>query len=199
MLSKKLRLIIIDTQWFLHFYKKGKEGTKKHTKELFYTRLDSLLAFAKNNNEQVIIAAHHPLYSNGSHSRAKQPLRFLINRTPLQLFGLMGVNRLYSQDIDQPRYKKMRKRMLDVFSKYDNITFVSGHEHNLQCFKENKNRYVVSGSGSKLSKLSRRKRFDPVFTDDSKTGFVKVNYSIIDYISTTIYRAGEEPKILEGY
>ncbi|MES2396851.1 MAG: metallophosphoesterase, partial [Bacteroidota bacterium] len=112
LLNEKLRLIIIDTQWFLHYYKKNKIRSKKHTKELFYSHLDSLLNLAKQNGEQVIIATHHPMFTNGQHSASKQPLRFLINKTPLQIFGLMGLNRVLSQDLPQPRYKKMRNRML---------------------------------------------------------------------------------------
>lgn len=199
MLVDHLRLIIIDTQWFLHFYKKNTIGSKKNTKELFYKRLDSLLVVAKTNNEQVVIAAHHPLFSNGQHGKSKQPFRFLINCTPFQLFGLLGINRLYSQDISQPRYKKMRKEMLNIFNKYDNIVYASGHEHNLQCFKEKGNRYVVSGSGSKRSHLMKRKRFDSFFQDDKTTGFIKVEYSEEKYKSTTIYRVGEKELILEGY
>lgn len=199
MLNAKLRLIIIDTQWFLHFYKKNSIGSKKETKMLFYKRLDSLLTVAKTNQEQVIIAAHHPIFSNGHHGRRKQPLRFSINCTPLQVFGLLGLNRLYSQDLSGPRYRRMRKKMLSSINKYDNIVYASGHEHNLQCFKENGNRFVVSGSGSKRSKLMYRKRFDSVFQDDKTTGFIKVEYAENKYKSTTIYRVGEKEFVLEGY
>ncbi len=199
MLDRKLRLIIIDTQWFLHEHKKNTVGTKKQTQNNFYKKLDSLLILSKENQEQVIIAAHHPMYSNGQHAKAKQPFRFLVNCTPFQIFGLLGINRLYSQDLAQPRYKKMRKRMLTIFNKYDNITFASGHEHNLQCFKEGGNRYIVSGSGSKRSHLLKRKHIDSAFQDDKKTGFIKLEYSIDKYKSTTIYRVGQEEKVLEGY
>lgn len=199
MLRDHLRLIIIDTQWFLHFYKKNTTGSKKETKQLFYKQLDSLLAFAKTNQEQVIIAAHHPIYSNGQHAKAKQPFRFLVNCTPFQIIGLLGINRLYSQDLSQPRYKKMRKQMLCIFNKYDNIVFASGHEHNLQCFKEKGNHYVVSGSGSKCSHLMKRNRFDSVFQDDKTTGFIKLEYAEEKYKSTTIYRVGEKEMILDGY
>ncbi len=199
MLADRLRLIIIDTQWFLHFYKKNSIGSKNETKELCYKRLDSLLAFSKINNEQVIIAAHHPIYSNGQHGRTKQPFRFFINCTPLQIFGLLGLNRLYSQDLSGPRYRKMCKEMLSSISKYDNIVYASGHEHNLQCFKKNANRFIVSGSASKRSKLMSRKRFDSVFQDDKTTGFIKLEYTEDKYKSTTIYRVGEKEKVLEGY
>ncbi len=199
LLANGLRLIIIDTQWFLHLYKKNSKGTKKETKELFYKRLDSILIAAKKNHEQVIVAAHHPIYTNGQHAKAKQPFRFLVNYTPFQVFGLLGINRLYSQDIAQPRYKKMRKNMLTIFNKYDNIAYVSGHDHNLQCFKEIGNRYVVSGSGSKRSHLLKRKKFNSIFQDDKKTGFIKLDYTVDGYNSTTIYRVGEDVKVLEGY
>lgn len=198
-LKDGLRLIIIDTQWFLHLYKKNYIGSKRETKELFYKRLDSILSVAKANHEQVIVVAHHPIYSNGQHGKTKQPFRFLVNRTPFQLFGLFGINRLYSQDLAQPRYKKMRKSMLETFNKYDNITYVSGHDHNLQCFKEQGNHYIVSGSGSKRSRLQKRKKFDAVFQYDKTTGFIKVDYSGNKYNSTAIYRVGQDVKVLEGY
>lgn len=199
LLNNKLRLIFIDTQWFLHFYKKNKIQSKKHTKQLFYSHLDSLLNLAKQNNEQVIITAHHPMFTNGKHGGNKQPLRFLINKTPLQIFGLMGLNRVLSQDLAQPRYKKMRNRMLKSFNQYDNIIYASGHDHNLQCFREGANRYIVSGCGSKLSHLLSVEKFDPVFEDDSKLGFVKIEYATDGTHTTVIYRAGKKEKILEGF
>lgn len=198
LLDNKLRLVMMDTQWFLHAYKKNKIGSKKNTKELFYKRLDSIVAYSKANGEELLVAAHHPMYTNGEHSRSAQPLRFLVNYTPLQLFGLLGLNRLFSQDIVQPRYKKMRKRMLGSFNTYDHIVYASGHDHNLQCFKENGNRYIVSGCGSKLSKLRKHKRFISVFEDDKTIGYVKLVYTN-GILKTYICRAGQAEVLLEGY
>ena len=199
MLSDKLRLIIIDTQWFLHAYKKNYSGSIKQTKKIFFQNLDSLLAYSKINHQEVIITAHHPMYTNGEHSKSRQPLRFLVNYTPLQFFGLAGLNRFLSQDLAQPKYKRMRNELLKSFNKYGNIIYASGHDHNLQCFKEGTVGYIVSGSGSKRSHLMKRKKYDSVFQDDKKTGFIKLDYSFDKYNSTTIYRVGEEPKVLEGY
>jgi predicted phosphodiesterase len=193
-----LRLIIIDTQWFLHFHRKEYVGSVKQTKEKFKKELDSMLLLSKKNNEQVLIAAHHPIYTNGNHGKRKQPFRFLVNCTPFQIFGLMGINRLYAQDISNPRYKRMRKQFLSSINKYDNIIYASGHDHNLQCFKEKGNRFIVSGSGSKKSKLMKRKRFESVFQDDKSEGFIKLEYLDGKYKSTTIYRVGEKALLLEG-
>ncbi len=199
MLNNDLMIIMIDTQWFLHRNKKGKIGSKKNTEKLFYSHLDSLLNVAKRNNQQVIIAAHHPIFTNGQHSRSRQPFRFLINKTPFFILGFAGMYRLYFQDISQPKYKKMRERMLTIFNKYDNIIYASGHDHNLQCIKGNENRYIVSGSGSKLSPLNKRKRFDSVFEDDKQTGFVKIIYKRDGTHTTIVYRVGEEPKVINGF
>jgi predicted phosphodiesterase len=198
MLNEKLRLIIIDTQWFLHGFKKNHIGSVKETKRIFYARLDSLLAYSKKDNEQVIITAHHPMYTNGQHSRSRQPLRFLINCTPLQILGWTGLNRLLSQDIAQPKYKRMRNKILSSINKYDNIIYASGHDHNLQYFKEGADNYIVSGSGSKLSPLQKKKKFDSVFQDDKTTGFFEIQYSPDGRHSTIVYRVGEEQKLLDG-
>jgi predicted phosphodiesterase len=198
MLNNSTRIIFIDSQWFLHFHKKNKTGSKKNTIALFYTTLDSLLTFSKTNNEKVIITAHHPMFTNGEHSRKLQPLRFFINCTPFQLFGLCGVNRWLSQDLRQGRYRKMKKRLMFSFNKYDNIIYASGHDHNLQCFKEGNNKYIVSGSGSKLSKLRRKKTFLSVFEDDKSTGFVKLEFNG-QTVTTTIYRTNEKEKLLLDY
>ncbi len=199
LLNDKLRLIIIDTQWFLHLYKKNKIQSKRHTKELFYLHLDSLLNLAKKNGEQVIIAAHHPMYTNGQHSKGRQPLRFLNNKTPLQLLGITGLNRLLSQDMEQPRYKKMRVRILKLLNQYDNIIYAAGHDHNLQCFKEGANRYIVSGAGSKLAPFNKKKKFDSVFQENKNKGFIKIQYAADGSHTTIVYCVGEKEKLVEGF
>jgi hypothetical protein len=197
MLTEKLRLIMIDTQWFLHFHKKNKIGSKKNTRVVFYKKLDSLLAYSSSKGEQVLISAHHPIFTNGSHSRRLQPWRFLVNCTPFKIFGVCGLDRLFSQDINQPGYRRMRKKLQESLGRYNNIIYASGHDHNVQFFKEQERRYIVSGNGSKTSRL-KKQRFEAVYQDDSSTGFVKLEFDE-DKIKTSIYRVDKEVKVLEGY
>jgi len=177
LLADKLRLIIIDTQWFLHVFKKNTIGSKKNTEKLFFEKLDSMLLHSKNNQEQVIIAGHHPLYTNGQHSKKMQPLRFMVNYVPpFQLFGLAGLYRLFSQDIDSRHYKQFRKNMFVLFDKYDHLIYVSGHDHNMQYFNKGNDKYIVSGSGSKLSSLQKKKRFESKWESDQSTGFIRLDF-----------------------
>jgi hypothetical protein len=177
LVADKLRLIIIDTQWFLHAFKKNTIGSRKNTENVFYEKLDSMLLDSKNKNERVIIAGHHPIYTNGQHSKKMQPLRFLVNYVPpFQLFGFAGLYRLFSQDIDSKKYKKFRKNILALFDKYDNLIYVSGHGHNMQYFVQGNDKYIVSGSGSKLSQLQKKKRFDSKWENDQSTGFIRLDF-----------------------
>ncbi len=174
---KGLRYIFIDTQWFLHFHKKDKlpGKSKKETADIFFNRLDSMLAASAALNERVVLLYHHPLFTNGGHGTAKQPLRFLVNYTPFQLLGLIGANRLLSQDIPQPRFKRMRNRFFAIEAKYKGIINASGHEHFLQFFQNGDDHYIVSGSGSKLSHKKMNK-YPDLFTEDQQGGLVKLLY-----------------------
>lgn len=175
---KGLRYVFIDTQWFLHFHKKDKlpGKSKKETAKQFYHRLDSTLNAASNAGERVIVLYHHPLFTNGGHGTGKEPLRFLVNYTPFQLLlGLPGGNRLLVQDIPQPRFKRMRKKMLDIEAKYQGIINASGHEHYLQFFQHGDDHFIVSGSGSKLSH-KKIDKYPELFSEDKQGGFVKLLY-----------------------
>lgn len=197
LLTAGVRLIMIDTQWFLHVFKKNKNGSKQQTEKEFYSRLDSILLYAKQNNEQVIVAGHHPVFTNGKHSRKMQPLRFMINYVPpFQLFGLAGLYRLFSQDIDHRQYKKMRKELLSIFHKYDKIVYACGHDHNLQLIVQENDRYIVSGAGSKLSGLRKKKRFDSMWQDDSSTGFIRLDIMETGDLNLRIFKTGD-PKFID--
>jgi len=179
MLTPKIRMIAVDTQWWLQsqfFHKVNKlpGHSRKTTEEDFFQRLDSIMKVAVQNDEQIILAAHHPLFSNGHHGSPKQPLRFLINYTPFQLFGLLGLNRMLVQDIQQPRYRRMKKKFLHLLEKYEDVAFVSGHEHNLQYHRYADDHFLISGSGSKISELVGD-RYPAQFMDDRFHGFMRLD------------------------
>lgn len=181
LLTEKIRIIFMDTQWwlqsqFFHSTPKLKGMSRKEMSSAFFLQLDSILKSSKANGEQVIISAHHPLFSMGHHGRPKQPLRFLINWTPFQVFGLLGLNRMLVQDIPQPRYKRLKKKFLAIFDQYENLLYTSGHDHNLQYFKHKSNHYLVSGAGSKLNKIEHDTP-EAKFLNGNENGFMKVEFT----------------------
>ena len=178
-LADGLKMIAIDTQWWLHsqfFHKVNRPRglNRKETQNLFFKRLDSLMNVMQMAGDQIVIAAHHPLFSNGHHGSPKEPLRFLINYTPFQIFGLMGLNRMLVQDIPQPRYKKMKRRLLRVLENYPGVIFISGHEHNLQYHTYDDDHFLISGSGSKISELVGD-RYPAKFMEDRYHGFMRLD------------------------
>lgn len=173
-------VIAIDVQWWLQdqfFHKVPTEDglNKRKMEQRFLDRLDSLLLSSTSNKQLTILAAHHPMYSNGHHGASKQPWRFIFNYVPpFQLFGLMGLNRALVQDIPQPRYKRIRNRILKVLNKYPGVLYVSGHDHNLQYLYKDQVHHLVSGSGSKRSSLSGDK-FGATYMDDQNYGFMRLD------------------------
>ncbi len=185
-------LIAIDIQWWLQdqFFHKVpmEEGmNKKQMENQFLHRLDSLIQLSQADSQRVIIAAHHPMYSNGHHGAPKQPLRFIFNWIPpFQLFGLAGLNRAMVQDIHQFRYKRIRNRILEILNKYEDILYVSGHDHNLQYIKKEMNHYLISGSGSKRSSL-KKDRCKATFMDDRNYGFMRLDILDNDRIQCHVF------------
>lgn len=174
-------LIAIDVQWWLQdqfFHRVPTEigFTKRKMEDLFLERLDSLLARSTRSGRKTILAAHHPMFSNGHHGASKQPWRFMFNWVPpFPLFGLMGLNRALVQDIPQPRYRRIQKKILAVLNKYRNIIYVSGHDHNLQYLENGGNHYLISGAGSKISSL-KGDRYGAKFMDDRNYGFMRLDF-----------------------
>ncbi|WP_114781328.1 metallophosphoesterase [Botryobacter ruber] len=185
-LEEGLLLLIINTQWWVHRGEKPmgrKNGCDYDDIEEFFIRLNVILK--QNKHQRILVAAHHPLYSNALHGgkfTIKQhifPLtaahkRFLI---PLPIIGSLYpfFRKFFGayEDMAHPRYKHLRKRLLRILNRYSNIIYVAGHDHNLQHFEIQHNHYIVSGSGSKHSFV--KKGGKATFTLE-QLGFFVFNY-----------------------
>lgn len=193
-----IKLVLIDSQWWLHhdvFHKveTNYSNTLKREKSLFLGRLDSLLSDAEKNNQVPIVVGHHPILTNGNHSHKREPIRLLLNYSPLHIFSWLGLNRLLRQDITQPRYKKFRRSLNQVFEKHQNVVYAAGHEHNMQYLIDQKVHHVISGSGSKITPIDRYK-FSAKFMDDQQNGFFRVNLHQSGAVSLEAYGVRERGK-----
>ncbi len=185
-LADGLLLLVINTQWWVQRGPKpigASFNCPYNDIEEFYLALNDVLR--RNRHQRIIVAAHHPLYSNALHGgkfTVKQHLfpltaankRFLV---PLPILGsLYPFYRKFFgayEDMSHKKYKRMRKRLLQVFHRYNNIIYVAGHDHNLQHFEKRGNHYLVSGSGSKTSFV--KKGGNATFTLEQH-GFMVFNY-----------------------
>ena len=159
-ISEEVVLIIVDTQWYLENWDDNptmNDNCDIKSRHHFFEEFESLIK--KNETKTTIIALHHPMFSNGSHGGQysfKQQFYPANNKFPLPVLGTLAnlirkTSGISPQDMMNPFYQELKKRIVTLSQKSEKVIFVSGHEHNLQYIvKENKPQ-IVSGSGSKTS------------------------------------------------
>jgi len=185
-LGDNVVLIIIDTQWWLHQWEKPygkKDSCDVHDENDFVIKLTEMIQ--ENSDKQIIVAGHHPLYTNGPHGghfRVKDhlfPLTTINKNLYLPLPGLGSIYPIYrayishGQDLGHPKYQLLKERLTTAFVQHDNLVYAAGHEHNLQYFNVNRNHHIVSGSGSKARYAARGRGADFTY---QKQGFSKLLY-----------------------
>ncbi|WP_306639752.1 metallophosphoesterase [Sanyastnella coralliicola] len=178
-------LIIIDTQWWLHEFERPsgeKDGCDVRNASELMVQFKDLLK--KYRNQHVIVAGHHPLYSNGHHGGHFEvkdhlfPLTAVADKAYIPLPVIGSIYPLYRkffghpQDIAHPVYWEMRDQLLSAMNEYENVTYVAGHEHNLQYVSKNNIHHIVSGAGSKVTHL---KYDNQIQFGAEERGYSKIN------------------------
>ncbi|QDA62061.1 metallophosphoesterase [Hymenobacter jejuensis] len=185
-LAENVLLVVLNTQWWVQ------HGPRPLGKENGCTATDSRMPFVQlqeileqNRHQQVLIAGHHPLYSNAMHGgqfTTKQhvfPLTQMHKQAYVPLPGLGSLFPIYrklvgaEEDMAHPRYRTMRKRLLRVLRQFPNLIYAAGHDHNLQYFNYKGGHYLVSGSGSKTAFVGKGGK--ATFTHEHK-GFFVIEY-----------------------
>ena len=160
--GENIKIIILDSQWWLQ-----DEGTRPEKKDSLCnfckedeiaSALDSIIINSGNNF--IVVAAHHPLSTNGPHGGHFTwldhifPLRNLNEYLwiPLPIIGslypLVRGSGISSQDLPSSEYQSMKNIIENVISKYTGLVYASGHEHALQVIDgKNENIFLVSGAG----------------------------------------------------
>jgi hypothetical protein len=162
-ISRDLAVVAFDSEWWVYPYKKEDAGVNCSCR----TREDVAVKLKKiadeNTGKILLLAAHHPFQSYGSHGgyyTLKQhlfPLTDLNKNLYLPLPVVGSINPLIrtvfrtAEDLRHPVYKDMIKRVDGAFEGHPNLVHVSGHDHGLQFIVDDEKYQVVSGSGAKHS------------------------------------------------
>jgi len=152
-----VRLVILDTQWWLHKYDKWWiHADKEKDEDAIIDELKSLLG----TELPVIIAGHHPIKTYGSHSGKWY--------------------KLWSrQDTRQKVYKSMINHLNTAFSvpeKASLLIYAAGHDHSLQVLEGDTTDYlIVSGAGSS-QKISEVKCGKGTLFACSRVGFIVIDF-----------------------
>lgn len=202
-ISDDVIVVMYDSQWFLQ--KGTKPGIESDcdskTPEQFYAELDDVIS--SNNDKLIILASHHTLKSYGIHGgyfTLKQHIFPFTDLKPNLWIPLPIIGTIYPiargvfgtpEDLKHPAYETLIKNVQKITWGNPNIIFAAGHEHNLQLIKDSSNYYIVSGAGSKHTRVSKGKEalyvadsFGFASLEISKNRNVRIDYYTADEYST---------------
>lgn len=169
-IGEHILLVLIDTQWLLHQWDKPGENSEceAKTQEQFFERLQSI--FDQNKNKRIVIAAHHPLITYGEHGGVFTlrthlfPITELIKELYIPMPIIGSLYPLYRkwighiQDTAHPDYRSFIRQIERIMATAPGTLYVSGHEHGLQHIQKGELHFLVSGTGSKIE-FVRKKRY----------------------------------------
>jgi len=154
--SDTLRLIALDTQWWLQ--RATVPGCPAGTETAVVAALEAALADA--GGRSCVVVAHHPLMSGGGHGGHYSwkehvfPLRVWKGWLWLPLPGLGSVVPLarkagvYWQDIPSSGYRHMCAVLEEAIRAHPPLVWAAGHDHGLQVLRRERGPLLlVSGAG----------------------------------------------------
>ncbi len=183
LLQNDLVIIFIDTEWWLHKHHQPENylDCEAKSKEDFLLQLNDLIK--KHTNKKIIVAGHHPLYSNGVHGGHFPLIEHLFpfapkgKYIPMPVLGsiYVGYRKFIGsrQDIPHESYQKLRKALMHLFEQHPNLMYVCGHEHTLQYLQKKDVHLIISGAGSKTSHIARKPK--AAFAHSQK-GFARIDF-----------------------
>jgi hypothetical protein len=194
--SRHIRLIALDTEWWVHNDVKPYGAASSCPTRTYAEVVDSLQgALRDRGNRHAIIVTHHPLRTGGVHGGAFHwtdhifPLRVLESWLwiPLPVIGsIYPLSRqlgISNQDINGKKYKAMRRAFEQVFLKYPPLVYASGHDHDLQVFRggrqelSNAKYLLISGAGI-LGHESLVHRKEGSLFEREAAGFMRLDVTI---------------------
>jgi hypothetical protein len=156
--GERLRLVLVDTQWWLHQGPKPLHPTSSCPTDSKTEIVDSLRSAIRHAGSRlVVVVGHHPLASGGVHGGYFGwkdhlfPLRLAVPGLwlPLPLIGSLypaaRQHGISNQDIPSYEYQRLITEFRRAFEEMQPALYAAGHEHNLQ---------VISGGPARLQLVS---------------------------------------------
>lgn len=165
-LGTHVRLIALDTEWWLHNDVKPYGDTSPCPTKTYQEVEDSLAgALRDKGRRHAIVLTHHPMQSGGTHGghfTLNDHLFPLRNWKPWMWLPLPLVGSLYplarqmgisNQDVSGQKYGQLRAAFERAFYQHPPLVIASGHDHDLQVIRGGRSGItwaayqLVSGAG----------------------------------------------------
>lgn len=187
--SERLRLIILDTQWWLHTGPKPVDPTSTCAADSPKEIVEALRRALETEGDRLaLIMAHHPLESGGPHGGYFDlrshlfPLRDLHRWLWLPLPGIGSAYPLARkwgktpQDVSGTANRRMRAALTEAFADRPPLIWASGHDHTLQVLKrKGLPLLLVSGAGI-YGHTSPVRRLDSTLFSSEASGFMRLDF-----------------------
>lgn len=162
----RLRLVALDTQWWLHSYivRDDKSACPTGTVGTVTAALRDQVR-PQGDARVVFVAGHHPLMTGGMHGG------YCGVTGPFRRFGGQ------SQDIMSSANRTMRDSLRSAFAGHPPLAYVAGHDHNLQVLRGglNVDYLLVSGAGSATKTECAVRMRESYYVSQHRAGFMRVD------------------------
>jgi hypothetical protein len=161
----RLRLVVVDTHWWLHDYIVTDASSNCPTDVHTATAALRELVRPTHENQVMVVAGHHPLMTGGKHG------------------GYCGITAPFNrfagspQDILSTRNRAMRDSLAAAFDGQPPLVYAAGHDHNLQVLRGLPDaRYLlVSGAGSDPKATCAVHMRETYYSAHNRTGFMRLD------------------------
>jgi calcineurin-like phosphoesterase family protein len=191
-IGARIRLVLLDTQWWLHGGPKPEGPTSNCPAETEAEVVDSLRADVKpSGGRLVVVAAHHPLATGGEHGGyfgwedhvfpLRQAVPWLWIPLPLigSLYPAARQHGISSQDIPSRRYQRLIAAFRRAFAEAPPALYAAGHEHNLQVIAGGPARIELVSGGGIYDHSGRAFRIDGSLFARKASGFARLDVPAI--------------------
>ncbi len=175
----RTRLVLLDTQWWLHEYIVRDEQSDCAANAYGEVTARLRAAVADTTPGRItFVAAHHPLMSGGPHGG------YCGITGPFHRFGGRA------QDIMSGRNQMMRDSIEAAMSINPPLAFVAGHEHNQQVLHggESTQYVLVSGAGSYSKAECAVRMRESYYVSQNRSGFMRIDILRGQGVHLQVYR-----------
>jgi len=162
----RLRLVTLDTQWWLHSFivRDDKSVCPTLTVATVTAALREQVR-PQGDGRIVFVAGHHPLMTGGPHGG------YCSATGPFRRFGGQ------SQDILSSANRTMRDSLRAAFAGHPPLAYVAGHDHNLQVLRGglNVDYLLVSGAGAASKTECAVRMRESYYVSQHRAGFMRVD------------------------
>lgn len=168
-LGSWVRLVALDTQWWLHDEAKpGRGDCPAGTEAEVVAQLAGVLR-AQGPPIRIVVA-HHPLQSGGPHGGYFDWPSYVFPVVPLA--RRLGFAR---QDVAHPVYRRMIRALGNAMAAAPPLVYAAGHEHNLQVLRGRVATFDVVSGGGIYGHTSAARAIETSLYARRASGFVKLS------------------------